>query len=122
MSVRDRVSAHDRANVRDDENVHGHESGHDRGNVHDRENVHDRGNVHDRERVHVRDHENVRDDDNLVGHMAELNQDKVRVLLTSEVTHLLFVMILIIMTRISHVRRQWRVQSGKRSAAGQNEI
>ena len=110
MSVRDRVSAHDRANVRDDENVH------DRRNVHDRENVHDRGNVH------VRDHENVRDDDNLVGHMAELNQDKVRVLLTSEVTHLLLVMILIIMTRISHVRRQWRVQSGKRSAAGQNEI
>ena len=102
--------------------VHDHVSVHDRANGHGCENGHDRGNVHDRERVHVRDHENVRGDDNLVGHMAELNQDKVRVLLTSEVTHLLLVMILIIMTRISHVRRQWRVQSGKRSAAGQNEI
>ena len=93
---------------------------HENVRVHDRENVHDHESDHDRESV--RDHENVRDDDNLVGHMAELNQDKVRVLLTSEVTQLLFVMILIIMTRISHVRRQWRVQSGKRSAAGQNEI
>ena len=67
---------------------------HDRANGHGCESAHDRGNVHDRDRVHVRDHENVRGDDNLVGHMAELNQDKVRVLLTSEVTHLLLVLIL----------------------------